>query len=243
MSNSSVCPCCGKASQLTAASFCPYCGAAMHAPVAGSIPEEARRMLSEAEAQRDPRKKHEIYLEAQKKFPDCLEVAEAILYLGRLYERDPRKIDYSVIKCYLWHMYLTPEDFSDETKEAMRSELFDHPDLKRCLTLAPDADAFLRGYLEQLAKEFVRIFLSSSSRYMPSFFGIRFDGRTAKVLAPPVATMLSNIRKDFSLSPDQRAMLSAALYQGFLKQTGGDSHWLDEKLAAVGQSAPNQPEG
>ncbi len=242
MSSPSVCPCCGKTLPLADAAFCPYCGAATRVQAAVGTPEEARRMLAEAEKQRDPKKKHEIYLEAQKRFPDCLEVAEAILYLGRLYERDSRRPDYSVIKSYLWHMYLTPEEFGEATKKAMRTELFEHPDLKRCLELAPDADAFLRGYLERLAMEFVRIFLSSSSHYMPSFFGIRFDGRTAKVLAAPVARMLSNIRKDFSLPPERRAMLAAALYQGFLKQTGGDSHWLDEKLAQMGQSAPGRSE-
>lgn len=240
MSNSSVCPCCGKPLQLADAPFCPYCGASLRAQAAGSTPAEARKLLEEAEKQRDPKKKRELYLEAQRQFPDCLEVAEAILFLGRLYERDPRKLDYSVIKSYLWQMYLTPEDFSDEKKDAMRAELFEHPDLKRCLALAPDADAFLRGYLQRLAMEFVRIFLSSSNRYMPSYFGIRFEGRAAKSLSAPVATMLANIRRDFALPPERRAMLSAALYQGFLKQTGGDSHWLDERLAAMGQAAPNQ---
>lgn len=243
MSNPSVCPCCGKTLQLAGAAFCPYCGAAVRVQAAAGTPDEARRMLAEAEKQRDPKKKHDIYLEAQKRFPDCLEVAEAILYLGRLYERNPRRLDYSVIKSYLWHMYLTPEDFSDEAKDAMRTELFEHPDLKRCLELAPDADAFMRGYLERLAADFIRIFLSSSSRYMPSFFGIRIDGRAAKVLAAPVASMLSNIRGDHALAPERRAMLSSALYQGFLRQTGGDGHWLDERLCAMGQSAPDRPEG
>ena len=35
----------------------------------------------------DPVKKHKLLLEAQAQYPDCLEVAQELLFLGRLYER------------------------------------------------------------------------------------------------------------------------------------------------------------
>ena len=116
-------------------------------------------------------KKHKLLLEAQEQYPDCLEVAQELLFLGRLYERSPRKLDFSVIKCHLLHFYLTPDDFSAAQQQQMRTELFEHPDLRRCQELAPDADAFTRKYLERLSRDFINVFLRGSNRYMHSFFG------------------------------------------------------------------------
>ena len=227
----SVCPRCGKAPRQDDAAFCPYCGARINERTAAPVPQGAQRLLNEAAGQSDPKKKYELLINAQRQYPDCLEVARELLFLGRLHERDPRKLDFSVIKCYLLHMYLTPEQFSKEQQAAMRDELFEHPDLKRCQALAPDAGAFTRQYLERLAQEFVRLFLRGSSTYMHSFFGIRFDGRASKTLAAPVAAMLGRIRADGELSPERREMLYNALYCGYLREMGGDSQWLDAQLS------------
>lgn len=229
-----VCPRCGRAARQADAAFCPYCGAPMEEQPAQPVPEGAQRLLDEAARQPDPKKKHELLLDAQRQYPNCLEVAQELLFLGRLYERSPRKLDFSVIKCYLWHMYLTPEQFTMEQQAAMRAELFEHPDLKRCQALAPNAEAFTRQYLERLAQEFVRLFLRGSSTYMHSFFGIRFDGRASKTLAAPAAAMLRRIRADMDLPPERREMLYNALYRGYLREMGGDSQWLDAQLREQG---------
>ncbi|MDO4351130.1 MAG: zinc ribbon domain-containing protein [Eubacteriales bacterium] len=229
-----VCPRCGKAPKQADAAFCPYCGAPMDQRSAAPVPEGAQRLLEEAAKQPDPKKKYELLKNAQRQYPDCLEVAQELLFLGRLHERNPRKVDFSVIKCYLWHMYLTPEQFSKEQQAAMRAELFEHPDLKRCQALAPNAEAFTRQYLERLAQEFVRLFLRGSSTYMRSFFGIRFDGRASKTLAAPAAAMLGRIRADEALSPQRRDMLYNALYCGYLREMSGDGQRLDAQLGEQG---------
>ncbi len=236
-----VCTNCHKEVLLSGAAFCPHCGAPLAQAQASQTPPGARTLLEQAEKLSDPRKKHEVLSEAMRAYPDCLEVAKALLFLGRLHERDPRKLDFSVIKCHLLHGYLTPEEFTPEERDAMRRELFSHPDLDRCLALAPDADVFMQQYLTQLCGEFIRIFLKGSSRYAPSILGFRIERNTAKQLAFPTANMLAAIHHDTALDPEQSAMLYNALYTAFSREMGGETQWLDEQLAARQLSAPAAP--
>ena len=233
-----ICPRCQKTAQTADAAFCAYCGAPMRAMQQSAMPHEARIMLRKAEETKDPVKKHDLLLRAQAAYPDCLEIAEALLFLGRLYERDPRKLDFSVIKCYLWHMYLTPRAFSDEQKSAMRTELFEHPDLLRCQQLSTDAELFTRLYLEKLGREFVNLFLKSSNHYTRTMFGFRLDNRMSRVLAEPVAGMMYAIHTDLQLDGERRALLYDALYRAFLSETGGESRYVDEKLEAAHLPVP-----
>ena len=213
----------------------------MAAAQAAPVPKGALALLEKAERQTDPVKKHELLLEAQAQFPDCLEVAQELLFLGRLHERSPKKLDFSVIKCHLLHLYLTPETFSGDTQRQMRQELFAHPDLKRCQELASDADAFTRQYLERLSREFINVFLRGSNRYMRSFFGLRLDHRVSKLLADPLALMLANVHGDTDLDFEQRTMLYDALYRAFLLETGNDAKWIDALLGEQGLPVPAKP--
>ncbi len=233
-----LCPRCGREAQAADAVFCAYCGAEMKQ--SSPVPQEAQKMLFEAEKQKDPKKKREILLKAQEQFPDCLEVAEALLFLGRLHERSTRKLDFSVIKCYLWHLYLTPEEFSEEKKQEMRWELFHHPLLERCMALYGDGDSYLRRYLKRLGCEFVALFLKGSNRYTGTMFGFRLDNRMSRVLAAPVAEMIGRIRSDGQLNAFERDMLASALYQAFLTETGSESRWVDDKLRQMNQPIPMQ---
>ena len=233
----STCPRCHKTIETADAAFCPFCGAPVHQAVR-TVPEELKKLLRKADEAKDPKKKYEILSEAEKLYPDELDVAEALLFLGRLHERSHKKIDYSVIKCHLWHMYLTPGDFTADQRDAMRKELIAHPQLLRCMELAPDADAFLRHYLEKLGVEFVNLFLRGSNHYTNAFFGIRLDGRMAKVLAAPVCTMLGNIYNDSLLPDDRRDMVYDAFYRAFLTETGNDPKWIDQLLEKNGLPVP-----
>lgn len=232
-----ICPVCGRKAQLADAAFCAYCGAAMQL-AAKPVSEDIQRILAQADKLTDPVKKHRLLAEAEQTHPDSLEIAETLLFLGRLHERDPKRLDYSVIKCYLWHMYLTPEQFSEEQKTSIRTELFHHPQLQKCMALAPDADAYLRRYLQKLASEFVHLFLKGSSHYTRSFFGFRLDGRMARVLAEPAADVLCRIREDEELTPPQRAVAYDAFYRAFLSETGGEAKWLNELLTQHGYPVP-----
>lgn len=233
------CHACGRALTVNGAAFCPYCGKALEAGRA-DVPQEVKDLLSALEKQKDPVKKHEMLMEAEQRFPDSLEIAQEILFLGRLYERSPKKLDYAVIKCYLWQMYLTPEAFSRDQRNAMRGELISHPHLTRCLRLAPDADVFMRRYLRRLAGEFVHVFLMGSAHYTRSVFGFRIDNRMGRVLAGPAADMLCAMRADEALAPAERAMLYEAFYAAFVTETGGESQWVDELLEKKGFPVPTR---
>jgi len=232
-----VCPRCHKECPTADAVFCPFCGAPVSVQKS-TMTDELKKILQKADKMEDPVKKHALLKEAEKQYPDSLEVAEELLFLGRLHERSPRKMDFSVIKCFLLHMYLTPGDFSDEKKDEMRQELFQHPQLMKCLSLAADKDVYMRRYLEKLSAAFVDLFLKSSNRYTNSFFGIRLGGRMDKTLASPVCRTLHAIRKDMKLDGTQRDMLYDAFYRAYLAETGGDPKWVDELLEKDGLPVP-----
>ena len=232
-----ICPRCHKTVQTAEAVFCPFCGAPVHQPQ-HTLPEDAKKILEQVEKINDPVKKHALLAEAEKQYPDVLEIAEELLFLGRLHERSSRKLDFSVIKCHLWHLYLTPSEFSQEQKNAMREELVNHPQLQKCLSLASDPQSYMRRYLEKLGADFVSLFMKGSSRYNQTIFGIRFGTRMEKILAEPMAFMMDNIRKDMELEESQREMVYDAIYRAFQMETGGDTRWVDEHLEKRGCPVP-----
>lgn len=231
-----ICPRCHKPAQAADAAFCAYCGAPMPKD-ASAVPEAVQEVLARVKATSDPKKKYDLLTKAQQDEPDSLDIARELLHLGRLYERGGRNVDFSVIKCYLLHMYLTPREFSEEQKAAMRKELFHHPQLERCQALAPDAEGFTREYLMRLSSEFADLFLKGSSTYMHSFFGIRFNSRADKLLASPAARMLAAIHGDTQLEGDERAMLYECFYRGYLSQIGGEDE-LRKQLAQYDLPTP-----
>ncbi|MCL1855406.1 MAG: hypothetical protein FWF86_06705 [Clostridia bacterium] len=236
------CPHCGKEQEeKSGAAFCPYCGGAVIREEArAEDPPEVRELLQQAGSMKDIRKKWHFLLQAEEKYPDSLPIAEELLFLGRLYDRDKRQLDFSVIKCYLFMAYLKPGEFSEERAAQFREEMFDHPQLLKCLALAPNRNAFLRQYLMRLCVEFIRLFLRGDSIYMRKLFGFGLDSRAPKLLADPVSYMLDNIRRDEHITSEQRDMLMTALYQAFDKDMGGDTQWLNQRLDKAGIKVPGR---
>ena len=232
-----VCPRCHKEAQTAEAAFCAYCGAPIQQRKE-ELSGELKKLLEKIQKQQDPVKKHKLIEEGVAQYPESLELAEEKLYLGRLYERSTRTVDFSVIKCFVWHLYLTPEEFSAEKKAEMRREIVAHPDLMRCLELADNREVYMRRYLERLAQEFVNLFLKGSSRYNGTFLGFRLGTNMGKTLANPMTKMLRNIHGDMELTSEQREQLYDALYRAFLAETGNASRWLDENLTEIGLPVP-----
>lgn len=228
-----LCPKCrqpiGAAQQ---AAFCPFCGERL--PVKGG-PD-----LSAVRGEADPVKKHDLLLKLLLENPDSLEVAEEILYLGRLYQRGKKGLDYSVIKCYMLNVYLEPAEMQKDRREALRQEIFRHPDLDRCLSLVEDKEAFLRRYLEHLAQEFIRLFLKGSTKYMRSFFGYTNLAKAPKYLAQPTAGMMRSMLRDETLTEAQRALLTQALYAAFAREMNGETRYLDELLQTYNLAVERQ---
>ena len=230
-----LCPRCGKTLPMDSdAAFCQYCGAPV-SNAGGRVEKEAvQALLTKANKQTDPIKKHDLLLKAMEEDPQSLSAAEELLLLGRLYERSPRKLDFSVIKSFVLNAYLEPEEYATEKRLAMRREIFDHPDLTRCLALAEDEDAFLTRYLTRLSNQFIELFLRGSSRYMRRFFGMGLDSRAPKLLANPAVRLINEVRGDPELTARQRSLLTHAFYSAFSGQMGGDTQWLDQAMAERG---------
>lgn len=221
-----LCPHCHKpVGAAEGAAFCPFCGGRLQGD-GGDGPD-----LSGVRRESDPVKKHALLLQLQARYPQSLDVAEEILLLGRLYDRGKRGVDFSIIKSYVLNVYLEPQTLRREKREALRREIFSHPDLDLCLSLCGDPDAFLRRYLQRLSEEFIRLFLKGSAQHMHSFFGYRNESKAPKYLAVPAAEMLRAMQKDETLTPRQRALLMQAFYAGFAAQLNGQTEALDDLLA------------
>lgn len=217
-----LCPNCHQAiSGAATAAFCPHCGEKLHK----SGPE-----LAAVRDEEDPVKKHDMLLALQKEYPDNLEIAEEILLLGRLYERGQKGVDFSIIKSFVLNVYLEPGTLQKSKREALRHEIFHHPDLDRCLALSDDQELVLRSYLTRLSEEFIRLFLKGSSRYMHSLFGFTNTGKASKYLAAPAAQMLMAMQHDDTLDNRQQTLLMQSFYAAFARQLNGETKFLDELI-------------
>ena len=236
---------CGKSLEslseaLSGMTFCPFCGGrlptASHSEGSSSTEDspEFRATLEEIKKATDPRKKLDLLDAAEPAYPNSLGIAAERLFLGRLYERGGKNVDFSIIKCFLWMLYLEPRQFTEKRGDELRQELFAHPHLQKCLDLSGDPDAFMRMYLLRLAGEFIGLFLRGDSRYMRRIFGFGTDSRAPKYLADPVASMIRNIGRDAKLSLEQQVLLARTLYRAFSTDMAGETKWLDESLIKEG---------
>lgn len=236
-----ICPLCGQTVPLPAdvpdRLDCPHCKTALEARRAGmtahlfpiksvSGGQEAVKAL---EKEADPVKKYAALSKLTAEYPDSLSVHYALLMHGRLHERDPKRLDFSVIKCYLLHPYDEPQSHKPEERAAYAREIFDHSLLQKCLSLAPDADAFLREYLTALCQRYLELFLMGSSRYGTSLFGLIRPGKFEKTLAAPVAAMHRAMGADANLTERERTLLQACLYAAFKNRLANTSY-LDELI-------------
>lgn len=192
---------------------------------------DADTCLRLANAAEDPVYRHQLLARAEELAPQNLSVQRALLMLGRLHERDPRHVDFSVIKCYLLHVFEYPEQHAEQDIREKAREIFDHPRLKKCLGLSSDPDAFLRGYLEELSLEYIRVFLAASSAHSPSLLGFTLKHSAAKCLAEPMAKMLANILSSAYLRAGEQTMLAGLFYRACHRHLNGETRYLDAKLS------------
>lgn len=192
---------------------------------------DAESCLRLANAAEDPVYRFKLLKRAEALAPDNLGVQRALLMLGRLHERDPKHVDFSVIKCFMLHVFEYPDQHTEEDIREKTREVFDHPQLKKCLALASDADAFLRGYLEEVSLEYVRVFLAASSAYTPSLLGFTLKHSAAKALAAPMSRMLHNMLSSAYLRAGEQTLLAASFYRACHRHLNGETRFLDALLS------------
>lgn len=195
--------------------------------------EDPLPYLRKAQEESDPARRYALLLKAEEAAPQDLRVQKALLLHGRLHERDKRKVDFSVIKCYLLHAFEVPQEHAKAQREQMVKELFEEERLLKAMALAGDPQAFLREYLTALSGEYIRLFLKGSSRYMKPVFGFAPIGKPHKLLAEPVAAMIERMLEDPLLTNPQQAMLSRAFYAGFAQEFQGETLFLEEALGSL----------
>jgi len=201
--------------------------------VARELPgeKEALRLVDKAVQAADPVKKKKLLDQAEALCPDSLHVQREKLYLGRLWQRDLKNIDYHLIKCYLLHVFEAPEQESTAMRESMLRELTEDPQLLKCLRLAPDPEAFIVEYVQWICREYVKIFLKGSTSHNGRFFGIQVT-RPEKALALPTAKMLHNMALA-DLPAPYDTLLPQTLEETFVRDVGPDS-FLRQAMKELG---------
>ena len=197
-----------------------------------TVPEnmDETDLLHEAAQSDDPAYAHACLKRAETLDPDSLAVQRALLMLGRLHERGKKPADYSLIKSYLLHSFEHPEKYTEAALEAAADELFRGPQLLRCLDLAPDPQAFLEQYLDDLAAEYIRIFIAGDSSHAPRVFGLSVKAQLHSYLARPTADMISNALQSPFLTKEQQRLTARSVYRAFSRQMGGETKALDSLL-------------
>lgn len=178
----------------------------------------------------DPRDAHAFLSKAAEIAPDDLRVQKELLLLGRLHERDSQHITFHVIKCYLLHAFEHPEDHDQAEQKRMARELFDHEQLKHCLSIAPDPEVFLKEYLQDLCAEYVRLFIAGDTTHTRAILGITIGAKQPVYLAAPAYDVIDNILRSSSLSEDEKTLLAGAFYRAYHAHMEGRTEPLDEKL-------------
>ena len=200
-------------------------------------------LLFLADTAQDPKAVYEALAEARKREPQNLAVQRKLLMHGRLHERSAKKMDFSVIKCYLLHAFEHPEDHKDGEQKAMARELFDDPQLQVCLDLAQDKAHFLQTYLEDLSREYMRVFVAPDSTHIPRVFGLSFKGTLPKYLAKPARDIIHNILSSPYFNEEEARVLARAFYRAFYDYAHGEARELDSLLGAQLRQALQREDG
>ena len=190
------------------------------------------QLLFEADTRDDPQLVYAALKKAEQMAPENLDIQRRLLMHGRLHERNNKHVDFSVIKCHLLNSFEHPDKHREEDIRKMHRALFDEEQLQKCLAMAPDAAAFHRGYLEDLSKEYIRIFLAPDSSHSPRVFGISFKGNLQKYLAAPAKDIISNILSSPYLDSGEAILLAKAFYRAFYEYAQGEVRELDSRLGA-----------
>lgn len=208
--------------------FCPFCGKSTQQD-AGSAPSALDANLA---GEKNPKKKYQMIRQALDANPEDFAANRALLFHGRLHEplarTRARGLDFSIIKSNLLIVFDTPDACDEAALAAKYDELLRDPQLQKTMALSPDADAFFRDYLHELAYSYIHLFIRGDSKNNSLAFGFnRSQESTAKKCAEPVRRMLRNVQASDRLTDAQRMLLLGAIREGFAREFPGFDALLD----------------
>lgn len=202
--------------------FCPYCGTRLSGTADREPSAEAAEWIRKAMKATGLPDRKKILEQARKACPEDPEIEWELLFIGTPDPKPPRgKLDFSIIKSWLLQIYRTPGDFSQEKRDAMRTELFEGPQLKAVLAASEDPEAKLREYLLRLCREYIDIFLKEDNRLMGNMFGFRVGRNRAKILEDAVTGMMQQVEADGQLAPERKQMLREAMIRALENSNRG----------------------
>lgn len=191
---------------------------------------DADTLYARGRSAQDPRDAHAFLSRAAEIAPDDLRIHKELLLRGNLHKRDPHNITFHVIKCYLLHAFEHPEKHDENEQKRMAREIFDHEQLRRCLEIATDPEAFLKEYLHDLCSEYVRLFIAGDSTHTRALLGITISSKQPVYLAVPAYDAIDNILQSAFLSEDEKNLLAGAFYRAYHAFMEGRTEPLDERL-------------
>ena len=193
------------------------------------LPEDADALVDLSGRVQDPRERRRCLEKAQALAPESLRVQRALLMLGDL-GREKRTGDFSAIKSYLLMAFENPEAFDEPKRRAMIRDIFDHPQLRLCLSLAEDRAAFMDAYIRDLVREYGRLFISGASSHSGAVFGFSTPKSRNRALSIPLGDMLARISACPYLSAEERGLLLRALYAQAAELLQGDMELVHEAI-------------
>ncbi len=170
----------------------------------------------------DPWRRRQAVEKAVSAAPDSLKAQYALLMLGQLGTGRKDRADFSQIKSYILTPLERPGDFDGAEARRLIREIFDHPLLLKCLSMAEDPDRFLRSYLKDLANEYAELFIAGSSAHSGAALGFSTPASRLKGISAPLANMISGAASCPYLGAEERRLLTAALDGAARRLTGGD---------------------
>lgn len=191
---------------------------------------DADTLYARGRSAEDPRDAHAFLLRAEELAPNDLRVQKELLLRGELHKRDSRNISFFVIKCYVLHAFEHPEQHSEEEQQRMAREIFDHERVHKCLAIASDTEAFMKEYLGDLCREYVRLFIAGDTTHTRAVLGIALSAKQPQYLAVPAFDVLSNIFCCPFLAENEQLLLGGAFYRAYHTYMDGRTQPLDERL-------------
>ncbi len=186
------------------------------------LPDDPEELAELSDSLTDPWERRRCVDKALSLAPDSLTVLRTALMLGELGTVPRSKADMRQIKCWILTPLEKPDDFDEAERRRLIREIFDHPLLKKCLSVCGDPEAFMERYIQDLVRQYCSLFIASSSAHSGEILGFSTARSRLRGISAPMADMLENTDACPFLTEEEKALLLGRMAPAFRDFTGGD---------------------